>query len=379
MYDFFQNMANTNAQFFGVYAAYCHSQLRYLYFFSFWKFYLFIRHLSYQNWYFIVGGFFALAGETLALLDDPARKLQSINFQWDASKSISISAVIFFIPTMEVNYEFCGNRTNTQTDFIFMINAPGSRSTSLDLQHPGTAPRALHANNDSRGCDKGVSILNKLQYIDKFEKFPPSCASHRAIHKNKLTKFDDEYRRLARMVVDPPANITWAPPWGDWVEQRSTSVVGLPWAATLFCHMQNKNINTCLQCCNFALGTVDPQESGMEHQKTTEKRATSRHFGNCAGKIPHCIWKSIENWIAEAAACDPWMQLKHDFSHVAHWIWRMICNFSSSEGPRGRTYHVANLKKIAGENIHFAFPRSLVASDECGLVAGCWKCLAHHS
>ena len=169
-----------------------------------------------------------------------------------------------------------------------MINAARSRSTSLDFQHPETASKTFHANKCSRECEKGVSYIN-TNALKNSKNFFPSCASHRAIHKNALAKFDDEYRRRARMVVGPPANITWASPWNDRVEQRSTDVVGLPRAATLVCHMHDKNINTCLLCCKFALGTVDPQESGMEQQKATEKRAT-----NCAGKILHCIWKSNE-------------------------------------------------------------------------------------
>lgn len=79
-----QNMANTNAQFFGVCAAYCHSHLRYSWVFFILGvvfFYLapFPSKLLFpRRWIF-----FALAGEWKAVMDDPARKLQNMRFQWD--------------------------------------------------------------------------------------------------------------------------------------------------------------------------------------------------------------------------------------------------------------------------------------------------------
>ena len=52
-----------------------------------------------------------------------------------------------------------------------------------------------------------------------FEKIKPAvacfAASHRAIHKNDLAKFDVEYRRLMRMVVGLPADTNSVSPWPD--------------------------------------------------------------------------------------------------------------------------------------------------------------------
>ena len=49
----------------------------------------------------------------------------------------------------------------------------------------------------------------------------------------------------------------------------------------------------------------------MEHERTTETRATGLHLGNHTAKI--LTWKGFDNWIVEAAGREHWMLLKRDF------------------------------------------------------------------
>ena len=78
---------------------------------------------------------------------------------------------------------------------------------------------------------------------------------------------------------------------------------------SLVCHTHQSSTEVCFLCCNLAFGTLDPQDSGMEHQRTTETRTACPHLGN----IAYCIRKCGDNWIVDAAAYNRWMRSKHDF------------------------------------------------------------------
>ena len=185
------------------------------------------------------------------------------------------------MPTIEIKYEFCSNRRHTNGLLGCMINAAGSRNTDLDFQHHfQAAARAIHANTWIL-CDKGVSVLHRLRYFEKVLS-PVACfgASHRAIHKDDLA----------------PADINWASPWHEilydlardftWVE-KSTRAVGLRWIETVACHMHAGSMEVRFLCCNLALGTLDPQDFGMEHQRATEARTACLHLGHSVAEILH--------------------------------------------------------------------------------------------
>lgn len=168
---------------------------------------------------------------------------------------------------------------------------------------------------------------------------PHSCASHRAIHKNECAKFHDEYRRLARMVVGPPANI----------KGHHRGMTG--WNSEVQVLWDYPGLQRCfVTCITWILTFAMLQLCSRNGGPAGIRNGTWENHGKLSDQ------PSIENWMAEAAAFDPWMQLKRDLNPVAHWIWCMVfisllCTFSSSDGPQGRTYHVANLKKNAGENL----------------------------
>ena len=70
-----------------------------------------------------------------------------------------------------------------------------------------------------------------------------------------------------------------------WVEQQSTGAVGLRWIETLVCHMRRGSMEVRFLCCSLAVGTLDSQDSALEHQRTTDTRTTCLHLGNNVGKI----------------------------------------------------------------------------------------------
>ncbi len=86
-----------------------------------------------------------------------------------------------------------------------------------------------------------------------------SGASHRAIHKDDLAKLDEEYRRLMRMVVGPPADTNWVSPWHDILHGWNNKVQMLQdhagtfffWTETLVCYMHGSSLEICILCCNF--------------------------------------------------------------------------------------------------------------------------------
>ena len=103
-----------------------------------------------------------------------------------------------------------------------------------------------------------------------------------------LAKLDVEYRRLLRVVVGPPTDTNWASPWNEILHgwpQQSTDAVRPRWTETLACHMHRSSVEICILCCNFTARTVGPQDSRMEHERTTETRATGLHLGNSTAKI----------------------------------------------------------------------------------------------
>ena len=46
-------------------------------------------------------------------------------------------------------------------------------------------------------------------------------------------------------------------------------------------------MEVCFLRCKLALGTLDPQDSGMEHHGTTETRMACLHLGDSAARILH--------------------------------------------------------------------------------------------
>ena len=68
------------------------------------------------------------------------------------------------------------------------------------------------------------------------------------------------------------------------------------------------SMEVCFLCCNLALGTLDSQDSGMGHQRTTETRPAC--YTSETPLQRYCIWKGGSNWIVEGAAYDHWMRAK---------------------------------------------------------------------
>ena len=62
-------------------------------------------------------------------------------------------------------------------------------------------------------------------------------------------------------------------------------------------------------CCNLAVGTLDSQDSALEHQRTTDTRTTCLQLGKSVGKILY-----LERlWIVEAFEYGHWMRFREDF------------------------------------------------------------------
>lgn len=93
-----------------------------------------------------------------------------------------------------------------------------------------------------------------------------------------------ECRGLMRVVAGPLGDTCWALPWCNILRGWNNEAYMLsdyPGLTTLVCHIHKSSVQIYLLCCNPAVGTVGPLDSGMEHQRTA---ATCLHLGS---------WKNI--------------------------------------------------------------------------------------
>ena len=91
-----------------------------------------------------------------------------------------------------------------------------------------------------------------------------------------------------RMVVGPPADNNWASPWHDILHGWNNKVkmlsdhAGLkPWSVTCIEAVWKFASYVAIL---FTSRTMDPQDSRMEHERTTATRATGLHLGNSTAK-----------------------------------------------------------------------------------------------
>ena len=101
----------------------------------------------------------------------------------------------------------------------------------------------------------------------------------------------EENRIRIQLPTVRPRNVIYTHPHYPNVHFRSDcpvfrgEEVGPRWTETLVCHMHRSSVEICILCCSFTSRTMDPQDSRMEHERTTETRATGLHLGNSTAKI----------------------------------------------------------------------------------------------